>query len=110
MFWPDSEVAIHDARPADWQRFDQHVSGVQRVNAVLDWMRRPAEIRHVFVTLYFDIVDTAGHPFGPDSVVGKERSEERRVGREWVNECRSRWWRKAYKKKKNKIANNEKNK
>src|SRR3546814_15693392 len=53
---------------ADWQRFDRHVSGGQRVNAVLDWMRRSAEIRPVFVTLYFDIVDTAGHRFGPDSV------------------------------------------
>src|SRR3546814_10046708 len=46
MFWPGSEVAIHDARPADWQRFDQHVSGVQRVNAVLDWMRRPRSGGH----------------------------------------------------------------
>lgn len=67
MFWPGSEVAIHDARPMDWQRFDQHVSGTQRVNAVLDWLRRPADIRPAFVTLYFDIVDTAGHRFGPDS-------------------------------------------
>ena len=67
MFWPGSEVAIHDARPDDWQRFDQHVSGEQRVNAVLDWMRRPADTRPAFATLYFDIVDTAGHRFGPDS-------------------------------------------
>src|SRR3546814_10403652 len=66
MFWPGSEVAIHDARPADWQRFDQHVSGVQRVNAVLDWMRRTADIRPVFVHLYFDIVDTTGHRFGTE--------------------------------------------
>src|SRR3546814_7740950 len=67
MFGPGSEGAIHDARPMDWQRFDQHVSGAQRVNAVLDWLRRPADIRTAFVTLYFDIVDTAGHSFGPDS-------------------------------------------
>src|SRR3546814_10967397 len=87
-----------DARPADWQRFDQHVSGVQRVNAVLDWMRRQAEIRPVFVTLYFDIVDTAGHRFGPDSVEvneanGKvdENTEERRGGKECVSTCRDRW-------------------
>lgn len=67
MFWPGSEVDIHGARPPDWLRFDQHVSGAQRVNTVLDWMRRPAAIRPAFVTLYFDIVDTAGHRFGPDS-------------------------------------------
>ncbi|SKB80876.1 alkaline phosphatase family protein [Sphingopyxis flava] len=67
MFWPGSEVDIHGARPRDWFRFDQNVRDVQRVNTVLDWMRRPAAIRPALVTLYFDIVDTAGHRFGPDS-------------------------------------------
>lgn len=65
MFWPGSEVAHQDIRPADWMRFDQAISNVQRVNTVLDWMRRPAEIRPQLVTLYFDTVDTAGHRFGP---------------------------------------------
>jgi predicted AlkP superfamily pyrophosphatase or phosphodiesterase len=67
MFWPGSEVAIGGVRPSDWLRYDQAVSNVQRVNTVLDWMRRPAAIRPAFVTLYFDTVDTAGHRFGPDS-------------------------------------------
>ncbi|ALC10367.1 nucleotide pyrophosphatase/phosphodiesterase family protein [Sphingopyxis sp. 113P3] len=67
MFWPGSEVDIHGARPLDWFRFDQNVRDVQRVNTILDWMRRPAAVRPAFVTLYFDIVDTAGHRFGPDS-------------------------------------------
>lgn len=66
-FWPGSEAAIHDLRPSDWHRFDQHVSNRQRVETVLDWMRRPADVRPAFVTLYFDIVDTQGHRFGPDS-------------------------------------------
>src|SRR3546814_10130093 len=30
-------------------------------------MRRPADIRPAFVTLYFEAVDDAGHRFGPDS-------------------------------------------
>ena len=67
MFWPGSEVAIQGVRPSDWMRFDQNISNVQRVNAVLDWLRRPADIRPAFVTLYFDTVDTAGHRHGPDS-------------------------------------------
>ncbi|WP_294218532.1 ectonucleotide pyrophosphatase/phosphodiesterase [uncultured Sphingomonas sp.] len=78
MFWPGADVAwgatekgAHDMwkggiRPEDWQQFNQSVTGVQRVNTVLDWMRRPAAIRPRFVTLYFDTVDTAGHDFGPD--------------------------------------------
>ncbi|MBI1401605.1 MAG: alkaline phosphatase family protein [Porphyrobacter sp.] len=66
MFWPGSEVEIRGTRPSDWQRFDQNVSDVQRVNTVLDWLRRPAAIRPGFVTLYFDAVDSAGHGSGPD--------------------------------------------
>ena len=41
MFWPGSEVAIHGTRPQDWLRYDKAVSGTQRINTVLDWMRRP---------------------------------------------------------------------
>jgi predicted AlkP superfamily pyrophosphatase or phosphodiesterase len=67
MFWPGSELAIRGTRPRDWLRFDQNVGNVQRVNTVLDWLRRPADIRPVFATLYFDTVDTEGHRFGPDS-------------------------------------------
>ncbi|MBD3733194.1 MAG: alkaline phosphatase family protein [Sphingopyxis sp.] len=67
MFWPGSEVAIHEIRPPDWLRYDENVGDAQRVNTILDWMRRPADIRPAFVTLYFEAVDSAGHEFGPDS-------------------------------------------
>ena len=79
MFWPGSAVAwggqlaAHGygrteggIRPEDWQAFDQNVNPVQRVNAVIDWLRRPAAIRPKLVLLYFDQVDTAGHASGPD--------------------------------------------
>lgn len=65
MFWPGSEVAHNGIRPSDWMRFDQNIGNAQRVNTVLDWMRRPAAIRPRLVTMYFDTVDTAGHRFGP---------------------------------------------
>lgn len=67
MFWPGSEVTYEGRRPSDWMRFDQNVTNVQRVNTLLDWLRRPASIRPDFATIYFDTVDTAGHRFGPDS-------------------------------------------
>ena len=79
MFWPGSNVNWGGTktgkwprpfdggtRPEDWQSFNQEVNGVQRVNAVLDWLRRPARIRPRLVTLYFDTVDTAGHAYGPE--------------------------------------------
>lgn len=78
MFWPGSNVAwggvrdpqwphpvANGTRPHDWQEFNQQISGHQRVDAVIDWLRRPAATRPAFVTLYFDTVDTAGHTFGP---------------------------------------------
>lgn len=80
MFWPGANVGwggtkakewpnaiTGDTRPQDWQQFNQVVTGTQRVNAVLDWVRRPASIRPRFLTLYFDTVDTAGHTYGPNS-------------------------------------------
>ncbi len=78
-FWPGANVgwggtldkAAHGqvtggARPSDWHQFNGAVTGDQRVDAVLDWMRRPAATRPRFVTLYFDTVDSAGHRYGPD--------------------------------------------
>lgn len=65
MFWPGSEVPIHETRPRDWHRYDMAISNVQRVDGVIDWLRRPASNRPHFLTLYFDTVDTAGHKFGP---------------------------------------------
>ena len=65
MFWPGSEVEIDGLRPADWWPFNEKLSNDRRINAVVDWMRRPADIRPRLVTLYFDTVDTAGHYFGP---------------------------------------------
>ncbi len=67
MFWPGSEANIHGVSPADFKPFDKKLSGDGRVDVVLDWLGRPTETRPDFVTLYFDIVDTAGHFHGPDS-------------------------------------------
>jgi predicted AlkP superfamily pyrophosphatase or phosphodiesterase len=80
MFWPGANVGwggtiipnshgaiAHATRPEDWQQFNQAVTGAQRVDAVIDWMRRPDATRPRFVTLYFDTVDTAGHANGPQA-------------------------------------------
>ena len=78
MFWPGSAVpwggtavrygpVTDGIMASDWQAFSMQVSNTQRVNSVLDWLRRPADIRPEFVTLYFDTVDSAGHGGGPAS-------------------------------------------
>jgi predicted AlkP superfamily pyrophosphatase or phosphodiesterase len=77
MFWPGSNVAVGGkpgnggrrmtggALPEDWMQFNHAVTSVQRVNGILDWLRRPAAIRPKFLTLYFDTVDGSGHSNGP---------------------------------------------
>jgi predicted AlkP superfamily pyrophosphatase or phosphodiesterase len=66
-FWPGSEAAIHGVRPTEWGRFDQQVSSAARVDRLLGWLDAPPAERPRFLTLYFDVVDTAGHYYGPDS-------------------------------------------
>jgi len=67
MFWPGSNVAYGNVRPEDWFDYDEAITDTQRVDTVLDWLRRPGAIRPRLITLYFDLVDTAGHRHGPDS-------------------------------------------
>lgn len=65
MFWPGSETEIHGVRPSHWAPFDQSMPGDARVDRLLSWLDLPAGERPRLVTLYFDIVDTAGHRHGP---------------------------------------------
>lgn len=67
MFWPGSEAAIRGVRPTYWIPFEQTVPSAARVNIVLGWHTLPPEERPHLTTLYFDIVDSAGHRFGPDA-------------------------------------------
>jgi len=63
----DAEVSFGGMRPGHWEPFDQSKSGDARVDTVLGWLDLPPAERPRFITLYFDIVDTAGHLGGPDS-------------------------------------------
>lgn len=65
MFWPGSNVDHGGVRPRDWHLYAMDVTARQRVDSVIDWLRRPAATRPRFLTLYFEAVDTAGHVFGP---------------------------------------------
>lgn len=67
MFWPGSEVEIHGVRPSQWAPFDQGMPGDVRVDRLLSWLNLPLDQRPKLETLYFDIVDTAGHRNGPDA-------------------------------------------
>jgi len=67
MFWPGSDYELEGVRPAYWRAFDQTLTDFARVDTLLGWLDAPEAERARFFTLYFDIVDTAGHRFGPDA-------------------------------------------
>lgn len=67
LFWPGSEAPIHGVWPRKWAHFDASFSADLRVEMVLSWLDLPPGDRPQLVTLYFNIVDVAGHRFGPDS-------------------------------------------
>ncbi len=68
MFWPGSDYELHGVRPTQWRTFDQNMPSFARVDTLLSWLDLPADERPGFFTLYFDLVDTAGHRYGPDAL------------------------------------------
>lgn len=67
MFWPGADAAVHGVLPHFNLVFDQTMSSDARVDRMLAWLDLPPDQRPRFATLYFDVVDTAGHDYGPDS-------------------------------------------
>jgi len=65
FFWPGSESAHEGLRPTFFKPFDKKLAAAERVDGLLAWLALPPEQRPRFATLYFDIVDTQGHQFGP---------------------------------------------
>lgn len=67
FFWPGSEAENHGFRPSFYKHFDKSLTCAERVDGLLAWLDLPPERRPRFCTLYFDLVDTKGHLFGPDA-------------------------------------------
>ena len=67
FFWPGSESENHGRRASYFKKFDKSLSCFQRVDGVLAWLDLSPELRPRFCTLYFDLVDSKGHLFGPDA-------------------------------------------
>ncbi|MCU1283903.1 MAG: Phosphodiesterase [Acidobacteriales bacterium] len=66
-YWPGAEAEIEGVRPEHYEAYDKKKSSMARAEQILNWFDLPAEKRPTFLSVYFDIVDTAGHDFGPDS-------------------------------------------
>src|SRR5260370_9271472 len=70
LFWPGSEAEIQGKRPSYYLHFDEELDDEKRVDQVVAWLKLPPELRPHFITLYYSIVDHAGHNYGQDSSDG----------------------------------------
>ena len=66
FFFPGTEADIGGVRPSHWRPYDGRVPNRERIEQVLVWLAMPPAERPHLVTLYFSLVDSAGHRLGPD--------------------------------------------
>lgn len=97
LFWPGSEAPIGGVLPSYALPFDSRMPDTAKVGWVLERLQLPAEERPVFLTLYFSLVDDAGHRYGPDApatdtaiavtdrLIGRVMAGLERIGRGDVN-------------------------
>ena len=65
FFFPGTEADVGGVRPSHWRPYDGRVPNRERVDQVLAWLALPPAERPHLVTLYFSLVDGAGHRRGP---------------------------------------------
>jgi predicted AlkP superfamily pyrophosphatase or phosphodiesterase len=72
FFWVGSEAPIQGSYPDFYKIYDGKVSNYARVDTIISWLKLPEDRRPLFTSLYFDLVDTQGHRYGPNSDELKE--------------------------------------
>ena len=71
-YWVGSEANINGMHPKYYYLYEKQTPYDFRVRRVLEWLELPANVRPHMITLYFSLVDTNGHIYGPE---GKELKE-----------------------------------
>lgn len=67
-FWPESDANWGGKHPTYTMHYSKSAPYAGRVAQVLNWLRLPEPVRPSLITLYFSLVDTMGHRFGPLSI------------------------------------------
>ena len=65
FFWPESGAPFANKLPTDYRLYDDRVPHRERVKQAIDWLALPADKRPDLVMLYFSVVDSVSHTFGP---------------------------------------------
>lgn len=66
-FWPGSEMNIEYRRPTIYEKYEHERDYLERINGVIEWLKLPYSERPKFITLYYDLADSEGHRYGPNS-------------------------------------------
>jgi predicted AlkP superfamily pyrophosphatase or phosphodiesterase len=97
LFWPGSEAPIGGVLPSYALPYDSKMPDTAKIGWMLERLELPPEQRPVFLTLYFSLVDDAGHGYGPDApatdtaiavadrLIGRVMAGLERIGRADVN-------------------------
>lgn len=67
FYWVGSEAPVRGLLPTYYYKYNEKISIHERIQAVVNWLRLPAQKRPHLITFYFPEVDHAGHNFGPES-------------------------------------------
>ena len=67
FFFVGTEAPVKGVSPSHWRSFDKKITGQDRVDQILAWLREPVEKRPHIYTMYFEDVDDSSHWYGPDS-------------------------------------------
>ena len=71
-FWVGSEANVNNMHPKYYYAYNKQTPYEYRVKRVLEWLQLPENVRPHMITLYFSMVDTKGHDFGPNSEETKQ--------------------------------------
>lgn len=66
-FWPGSEMNLEYRRPTYYEKYEHERDYLERINGVINWLKLPYNERPKFITLYYDLTDSEGHRYGPNS-------------------------------------------
>jgi len=67
LFWVGSEADVQGIRPSIWKPYEHNMPYGDRIDTVISWLQKPAQIRPHLIMWYFDEPDGIGHGYGPDS-------------------------------------------
>lgn len=66
-YWVGPEANINGLHPKYYYPYLKSAPYPYRVQRVKEWLSLPEAVRPHFVTLYFSLVDSQGHTYGPDA-------------------------------------------